>query len=97
MPAMIARIGKGLPIDRVIGIPNNSRMLTSDALAYFDGSQAELARALGIKPPSVADWGPTVPPLRQIQLERLTGGKLKASPDVFGPAPINGSAKAEAA
>lgn len=65
-------------------------MLKKDVIEFF-GSQAAVAAALGIKPPSVADWDETVPPLRQIQLERLTGGKLKASPDVFGPAPLNGN------
>lgn len=72
-------------------------MLTSDALAYFDGSQAALARALGIKPPSIADWGETVPALRQIQLERITGGKLKASSDVFDTRPGTQPSKAAAA
>lgn len=58
-------------------------MLTKDAIEHF-GSQAALARALGIKPPSVQDWGAHVPPLRQLQLERITNGQLRADPDVFG-------------
>jgi DNA-binding transcriptional regulator YdaS (Cro superfamily) len=57
-------------------------MLTKDAIAHF-GSQAGLARALNIKPPSVADWGETVPPLRQLQLEALTGGKLRAAASIL--------------
>ena len=48
------------------------------------GGQTKLAKALGIRQSSVATWGEIVPPLRQIQVERLTDGKFKASPDVFG-------------
>ena len=57
-------------------------MLTKDAIAHY-GSQAALARELGIAQPSVSAWGEIVPPLRQIQLERLTHGVLRAAPDVF--------------
>lgn len=57
-------------------------MLTAAAVTYF-GSQRALADALGIRQPSIADWGDTVPPLRQIQIERITQGKLRAAPDVF--------------
>lgn len=57
-------------------------MRTSDAIEHF-GSQAALARALNIKPPSVADWGDSVPPLRQLQIEALTGGKLRADPSIL--------------
>lgn len=52
-------------------------MKTKDAVRFF-GTQAELARALGIKRQSVNDWGDVVPLARQYQLERLTQGKLKA-------------------
>ena len=57
-------------------------MLTKDAVAYF-GSQTALARALNITQASVAGWGEVVPPLRQLQLQQLTIGKLMASPEVF--------------
>jgi len=63
-------------------------MLTKDAIAHFGNSQAELARALNIRPQSVADWGAIVPPLRQIQIEKITRGKLKADASIFGPAPV---------
>lgn len=52
-------------------------MKTSEAIKHF-GSASALARALGIKPPSVAGWGEDVPDLRQLQLEALTGGVLRA-------------------
>lgn len=52
-------------------------MKTSDAVRYF-GTQAALAKALGIKRQSINDWGDTVPLARQYQIERMTRGKLKA-------------------
>jgi DNA-binding transcriptional regulator YdaS (Cro superfamily) len=57
-------------------------MKTADAVALF-GSQSALARALGIRPAAVAQWGETVPSLRQLQIQQLTLGKLKAADDVF--------------
>lgn len=69
-------------------------MLTKDAIAHFGNSQAELARALGIKPQSVTDWGDTVPPLRQIQIEKLTDGALKAASNVFDKRPSSPSEQA---
>ena len=68
-------------------------MLKKDAIDHF-GGQAELARALNIKTQSITDWGDCVPPLRQIQIEKITHGALKASPDVFGPAPTDAKAAA---
>lgn len=55
-------------------------MRTDDAISFY-GGQSALARALGIAQPSVADWKKFPPPARQIQLERITGGALKAEPD----------------
>ena len=72
----------GVPIDTNIGIPNNGDMTTSEVLAYF-GSRPAIAAALGIKVPSVYDWGEHPPPLRQIQLERITDGALQAESNVF--------------
>ena len=57
-------------------------MLKSDAVAFFK-SQSALARALNISPASVAEWPDRVPPLRQLQIQKLTRGKLKAADDVF--------------
>jgi hypothetical protein len=61
---------------------NLGGMRTKQAIDYY-GSQAALARELGIRQQSITDWGDIVPALRQLQLEKLTRGKLKASPDVF--------------
>ena len=55
-------------------------MRKSDALGHFGGSPSALARALGIKPESIYSWGDEVPGLRQLQLEELTQGVLKADP-----------------
>jgi hypothetical protein len=57
------------------------QMKTKDAIEYF-GGQTALAKALGIKQASVWRWSAmqTIPHLRQLQLELLTGGKLKADP-----------------
>ena len=57
-------------------------MKTADAIAHF-GSQHALARALGVSQAAVAQWGEEVPALRQLQLQQLTLGILKAAPDVF--------------
>ena len=59
-------------------------MRTADAIRYF-GNKSRLARALGIRQPSVQEWGEIVPPLRQLQIERLTGAALKASEEVANP------------
>ena len=58
-------------------------MRTQDAIGYFDGKPSLLAKALGISQSAVSQWGDEVPELRQLQLERITGGKLKAD----GPIP----------
>jgi len=53
--------------------------MTHKDLIEFFGSQAAAARAIGIKPPSVADWKANgIPYLRQLHIERVTFGKLRA-------------------
>lgn len=56
-------------------------MKTEDCIKHFDASKAKLAAALGIEAPSVYTWGEYPPPLRQLQIEIITEGKLKAEPD----------------
>jgi DNA-binding transcriptional regulator YdaS (Cro superfamily) len=55
-------------------------MTPDDALKFF-GSKSEIARALGVQPPSVSEWfdNGEIPEGRQYQLELATEGKLKAS------------------
>lgn len=57
-------------------------MTKTQAVEHF-GSQMAIARALGIKGPSVVNWGERIPPLRQLQIERVTGGALKADDDIL--------------
>jgi DNA-binding transcriptional regulator YdaS (Cro superfamily) len=55
-------------------------MKTSDVLAHY-GNQRLTAKALGCTQAAVAQWkkAGSPPPLRQLEIENLTGGKLKAS------------------
>ena len=58
--------------------------MTYEQLLKHFGSQADIARAFGVTQPSVAEWKERgVPPLRQVQGERLTNNKLRADPNVF--------------
>lgn len=61
-------------------------MTKTEVLAHY-GSTYAVAAALGIKQPSVMGWGESPPPLRQLQIEALTQGALKAGPecDKFRP------------
>lgn len=55
-------------------------MKLSEAIEHF-GSGAELARALGIHPQAVYQWGEdSIPHGRQCEIQILTKGKLKAAP-----------------
>ncbi len=60
-------------------------MDTDTAVQHY-GSRAKLALALGISQAAISMWHGSVPALRQLQLERLTGGVLKADSDVFAKA-----------
>jgi transposase-like protein len=53
-------------------------MRKSDAIAHYDGNISALARALGIDQSTVYSWGDFPPDRRQLQLERITDGKLRA-------------------
>jgi hypothetical protein len=55
-------------------------MTKDEAIAALGGTQAKLAAALGIYQGSVALWK-TIPPLRQLQIEALTNGALRAGPE----------------
>lgn len=57
-------------------------MRTADAVAFF-GRKAALARALNISRTSVDKWGELVPPLRAVQLQKMTRGKLHFDPDSY--------------
>ena len=55
--------------------------MTKQDLIEFFGSQQKAAEALGVSQPTIARYGPFPPPLRQLQAEAITGGKLRAEPD----------------
>jgi DNA-binding transcriptional regulator YdaS (Cro superfamily) len=59
-------------------------MRTDEAITYF-GSQVKLAKALAMAQPSIAQWGDFPPAIRQVQIERLTNGGLKAEPECYRP------------
>lgn len=54
-------------------------MTPAQALEFF-GTKVEIARVLGVQPPSVSEWfdDDCIPEGRQYQLELATDGKLKA-------------------
>ncbi len=55
-------------------------MTKDEAIAWAGGTQALLAERLGMKQASVSLWA-KVPPLRQLQLEHLSSGALRAGPE----------------
>lgn len=52
--------------------------MTYDELIAHYGTQSAVAAALNLKQPSIAEWKSGIPVLRQVQIERLTRGRLKA-------------------
>lgn len=61
-------------------------MTKDEAVEHF-GTQEALAKALGITQGSVSLWGDSVPWPRQLQIERITEGKLTADPECWKPRP----------
>lgn len=60
-----------------LGAPIILLMNYEQAIAYF-GTAANLARSLGVKPPSVSEWKNAIPEGRQYQIEQATNGALRA-------------------
>lgn len=56
-------------------------MTKDEAVMWAGGTQALLAEKLGMTQASVSLWGVRPPPLRQLQIEQMTGGALKAGPE----------------
>jgi len=54
-------------------------MKKKDAILYF-GTATKLGKAVGICRSAVSVWGEYPPQIRQIQIEKITGGFLKAEP-----------------
>ena len=57
-------------------------MTKQDAIDFFKTQQG-VADALGIKQSSVAEWGEYPPEPRQLQLHRITAGRLRAEQSVI--------------
>ena len=57
-------------------------MKTSDVVRHY-GTQTAAAAALGMDQSSVSGWGEFPPDKRQLQVERLTSGALKAEPGCY--------------
>ncbi|MBU6956071.1 Cro/CI family transcriptional regulator [Hahella sp. HN01] len=52
-------------------------MKKTEAVQFF-GSQQALADVLKLHKSAISQWGEIIPELRALQLENITGGKLKA-------------------
>jgi DNA-binding transcriptional regulator YdaS (Cro superfamily) len=76
-----------LPIDRADRQPYTSGEMTYDQLISHYGTQSAAASALGINQSSVSEWKErgSIPRLRQLHIEILTKGKLKADPSAKRP------------
>lgn len=58
-------------------------MTTQEALDHYGGDVRALAHVLGIWHTAIYQWDMHPPALRQLQLEHLTRGELKAEPGVL--------------
>lgn len=49
------------------------------------GTQVATAQALGLSQPTIANWRRrgAIPPLQQLRIEAITGGKLKADAGIL--------------
>lgn len=59
-------------------------MTKADAVLYFGGVK-RLADVIGVGMPAISNWGDYPPDTRQIQIEYLTSGFLRAEPGLFRP------------
>lgn len=57
-------------------------MTTDEAIKHYK-TQVALAEVLGIKQGSVSGWGEYPPAIRQLQLQQITKGRLKAEPGLL--------------
>lgn len=47
------------------------------------GNQTNVAKVLGIKSPSVCEWGDIIPEKQAMRLERITDGALVYDPSLY--------------
>lgn len=64
-------------------------MLTRNALKHFGGSQAALARAIGITRGAVHQWGRVVPEGAAYKIESITKGAIRVNRKLYRKAPIS--------
>lgn len=57
-------------------------MTKVDAVKHYK-TQQKLATALGMSQASISGWGEYPPAIRQLQLQRITNGRLKAEPGLL--------------
>lgn len=57
-------------------------MTTQEAVKFYK-TQVGLAAALGCAQSTIAGWGEYPPAIRQLQIERVSKGRLRAERDVF--------------
>ena len=59
-------------------------MKIDQVIKHF-GSQALAAEALGCSQPAISNWKSrgAIPQLQQLRIEHVTGGKLKAQPNIL--------------
>lgn len=55
-------------------------MTKTEAINYFNGT-SKLAKTIGISYEAVRQWPEKIPYLRQLHIEKLTNGVLKADAD----------------
>lgn len=55
--------------------------MTKDEAITWAGTQVKLGAALGVSQGTVAGWGEYPPALRQLQIEALSAGALRAESD----------------
>ncbi len=58
----------------------DTAMKKRDVIEFF-GSVGATAEAVGVAQPSVSNWTDPLPELRQLQIERLSCGVLRAGPE----------------
>lgn len=57
-------------------------MLKSDAIKFY-GTRIKVARAAGVDPSAVSQWGELVPEGRAMRLQEASGGALHYDPKVY--------------
>lgn len=57
-------------------------MFKSDVINFY-GTKAKVAKAAGVDPSAVSQWGELVPEGRAMRLQKASGGELQYDPKVY--------------